>query len=51
MTTRRVSIRLDQKTFQKLEELREQHGFLTVSETVRYILREFFKKGDRDEKK
>jgi metal-responsive CopG/Arc/MetJ family transcriptional regulator len=41
---RRVSLKLDEKTFQKLEELKEKHGFLTLSEAIRYVLREFFKK-------
>jgi hypothetical protein len=36
-------MKLDQKTFQKLKELQEKHGFLTLSETIRYVLREFFK--------
>jgi len=41
--TRRVSLKLDEKTFQKLRELQEKQGFLTLSETIRFILREFFK--------
>jgi metal-responsive CopG/Arc/MetJ family transcriptional regulator len=40
---KRVSLKLDEKTFQRLKQLQEQHGFLTLSETIRFILREFFK--------
>jgi metal-responsive CopG/Arc/MetJ family transcriptional regulator len=43
MTSKSVTVKLDQKTFQKLKELQEKHGFLTLSETIRYVLREFFK--------
>jgi len=38
----RVTIRLDPEVRTKLEELRKKKGFLTISETVRYILSEFF---------
>jgi metal-responsive CopG/Arc/MetJ family transcriptional regulator len=40
---KRVSLKLDEKTFQRIKELQEKHGFLTLSEAIRYILREFFK--------
>jgi Arc/MetJ-type ribon-helix-helix transcriptional regulator len=40
----RITIRLDQTTREKLEELRKRKGFLTISETVRYVLSEFFEK-------
>jgi Arc/MetJ-type ribon-helix-helix transcriptional regulator len=43
----RVTIRLDPKTREKLEELQRRRGFLTISETVRYILSEFFEMGER----
>jgi antitoxin component of RelBE/YafQ-DinJ toxin-antitoxin module len=43
MASRSVTIKLDPKTFQKLKELQEKYGFLTLSETIRFILREFFK--------
>jgi metal-responsive CopG/Arc/MetJ family transcriptional regulator len=40
---KRVSLKLDEKTFQRLKQLQEQHEFLTLSETIRYVFREFFK--------
>jgi len=43
MMVRRVSLKLDEKTFQKVKQLQEKQSFLTLSETIRFILREFFK--------
>jgi len=40
----RITIRLDPRTKTRLEELQRRKGFLTLSETVRYVLSEFFER-------
>jgi hypothetical protein len=40
----RITIRLDPGTRVRLEELQKKKGFLTLSETVRYVLSEFFER-------
>jgi predicted transcriptional regulator len=40
----RITIRLDPGTKARLEELQRRKGFITLSETVRYVLSEFFER-------
>jgi predicted transcriptional regulator len=45
----RITIRLDPETKAKLEELQRRKGFLTISETLRYVISEFFEnEGERN---
>jgi Arc/MetJ-type ribon-helix-helix transcriptional regulator len=43
----RITVRLDQKTGERLRELQKKKGFLTLSETIRYVISEFFEMGER----
>lgn len=40
----RITIRLDPEVRTKLEELQRKKGFLTLSETIRYVISEFFER-------